>query len=37
VGDVKCDAISADRIDPLTHAVILVAGMDQAEAHHFTL
>lgn len=30
--DAKCDAISADRIDLLTRAVILVAGMNLAEA-----
>ena len=30
--DAKCDAISADRIDVLTLAVILVAGMNLAEA-----
>jgi hypothetical protein len=29
---VKCDAISADRIELLTRAVILVAGMNLAEA-----
>ena len=30
--DAKCDAISANRIDVLTRAVILVAGMNLAEA-----
>ena len=30
--DAKCDAISADRIALLTRAVILVAGMNLAEA-----
>ena len=30
--DAKCDAISADRIELLTRAVILVAGMNLAEA-----
>jgi hypothetical protein len=30
--DPKCDAISADRIDVLVRAVILVAGMNLAEA-----
>jgi hypothetical protein len=30
--DAKCDAISADRIELLTRAVILVAGMDLADA-----
>ena len=29
--DAKCDAISADRIELLTRAVILAAGMDLAE------
>ena len=30
--DAKCDAISANRIELLTRAVILVAGMNLAEA-----
>ena len=30
--DAKCDAISTDRIDVLTRAVILVAGMNLVEA-----
>ena len=30
--DAKCDAISADRVEVLTRAVILVAGMNLAEA-----
>ena len=32
VCDAKCDAISANRIELLTRAVILVAGMNLAEA-----
>ena len=32
VCDAKCDAISSNRIEVLTRAVILVAGMDLAEA-----
>ena len=32
VCDAKCDAISADRIDLLAQAVVLVAGMNVAEA-----
>jgi hypothetical protein len=32
VCDAKCDAFSPDRIDVLTRAVILVAGMNVAEA-----
>jgi hypothetical protein len=32
VCDVKCDTFSTDRIELLTRAVILVAGMDLAEA-----
>ena len=30
--DAKCDAISANRVELLTRAVILVAGMNLAEA-----
>ena len=32
VGDAKCDAISADRIELLARALVLVAGMNLAEA-----